>query len=232
MSTSKKYILFDLDETLYPRGVGLMQEISRLIHSYMQEKLNLPAELGVRLRHEYFKNYGTTMRGLQINYEIDSEEYLEYVHDIRLEDYIGPNEALDKMLADIALEKVVFTNASEEHARRVLKVLGIARHFKCIVDVRAMRYLSKPNPAAYQRTLEILGATAPQCILVEDSVRNLREAKRLGMTTILVDGHPDADTSVVDFAISNVVEVGEVVKKIQRETEYTPARLKKEAARY
>jgi putative hydrolase of the HAD superfamily len=214
MPTIKKYILFDLDETLYPRGAGLMQEIGRLIHSYVEEKLGLPSELVARLRHEYFQNYGTTMRGLQINYGIDPDEYLAYVHDIRLEDFIGPNEALDKVLADIDLEKVVFTNASDEHARRVLKVLGIEQHFKCIVDVRAMHYLSKPNPAAYQRILEILGATAPQCILVEDNVRNLRRAKELGMTTVLVDGHPDPDTDVVDFIISDVVEVGEVVKKI------------------
>jgi putative hydrolase of the HAD superfamily len=217
MPTIKKYILFDLDETLYPRGAGLMQEIGRLISLYMEDKLGLPPALVTCLRREYFQHYGTTMRGLQINYGIDRDEYLEYVHDIRLEDYIGPNKALDKVLADIDLEKVVFTNASAEHARRVLKVLGIERHFKYIVDVRAMNFLSKPNPAAYQRILEILGATGPQCIFVEDRVRNLRQARELGMTTILVDGNPDADADVVDFAISDVVEVGEVVKQIQRE---------------
>ncbi len=217
MPTNKKYILFDLDETLYPRDAGLMQEIAHLISLYMEEKLGLPPELVAHLRREYFQHYGTTMRGLQIEHHIDPDDYLAYVHNIRLEDYIGPNQALDKVLADIDLEKAVFTNASEEHARRVLKVLGIEHHFKWIVDVRAMHFLSKPNPESYQRILEILGATAPQCILVEDNVRNLRQAKQLGMTTILVDGHPGADAAVIDFAIRDVVEVGKVVKKIQQE---------------
>ena len=210
-----KYILFDLDETLYPRGAGLMKEIGHRISLYMKERMGLdPAQVS-RLRREYYERYGTTMRGLQINYEIDPDDYLSYVHDIPLEEYIQPNGALDLVLNGIELEKIVFTNASEEHARRVLRVLGIERHFSRIVDIRAVNYLSKPNLKAYQRILDILGATGGECLIVEDNIRNLREAKKLGMITILVDGDPDES---VDFVIEDVTEVGRVVRELQSKT--------------
>lgn len=207
-----KYILFDLDETLYPRVAGLMKEISRRISLYMEDKMGLdPAQVS-RLRQEYYERYGTTMRGLQINYEIDPDDYLSYVHDIPLEEYIQPNGALDLVLSSIKLEKIVFTNASEEHARRVLRVLGIEHHFSRVVDIRALNYLSKPNLEAYQCILDILGASGRECLIVEDSIRNLQEAKKLGMVTILVDGKPEEG---VDFVIEDVTGVGQVVRELQ-----------------
>ena len=218
MSKTLRYILFDLDETLYPTRSGLMARIGQLMGRYMEERLDMPPAEVPTLREHYYRTYGTTMRGLQIHHGIDPEDYLAYVHDIPLEDYIGPNDELDRVLAEIEMEKVVFTNASKEHARRVLKILGIERHFNCIIDVRASGYFAKPDPEAYQRVLRILGTRGDECLLVDDNVRNLTSAKELGMITVLVSNEktvPRQDQSKdVDFVIGEVAKIGGVIQTL------------------
>lgn len=206
-----RYILFDLDETLYPRQAGVMQQIDRLMNQYLTERMGLAVDEARHMRRDYWQRYGTTLAGLRANHGIDAEEFLAYVHDFPLDRYLMPNGRLDEALARIPLEKVVFTNASREHARRVLDVLGIAHHFTRIYDVVAMAYLSKPNPAAYRRLLALLNAEGEECIMVEDSARNLASAKSFGIVTILVDGEPDA---AVDYVVREVEEVADVVQRL------------------
>jgi putative hydrolase of the HAD superfamily len=213
-----KYILFDLDETLYPSRSGLMAAISGLMSRYMEERLGMPPTEVPALREHYYRTYGTTLRGLQIHHDIDPEDYLDYVHNVPLEDYIGPNSELDRVLAEIETGKVVFTNASAEHARRVLAILGIERHFNCIIGVRALGYISKPDPEAYRRALEMLGTAGDECLIVDDRARNLSPAKELGMITVLVSNeeavlrqNPSKD---VDFVIGEVAEIGEVMRRL------------------
>lgn len=216
MPKTLKYILFDLDETLYPSQCGLMAEIGRLMGRYMEERLGMSSTEVPSVREFYYRTYGTTMRGLQIHHGIDPEDYLAYVHNIPLKDYISPNDELDRVLAEIEAEKVVFTNASAEHARHVLAILGVERHFSRVIDVRDLGYLSKPDPEAYRRALEILGAEGHECLIVDDRVRNLTPAKELGMITVLVSNEEStpqqARSKDVDFIIGEVAEIGEVVR--------------------
>jgi len=209
-------ILFDLDETLYPRGTGLMEQIRSLILNYVQTRLGLSPQEADALRHRYLRAYGTTMRGLQIHHQIDPDEYLHFVHNIPLHQYLQPNPELDAVLASIAQEMIVFTNASREHAEAVLGRLGIRRHFSRVVDVRDMNYESKPEPSAYQRICEMLNVRPEECLLVEDNVRNLRPAKDLGMTTVLVGS--DGIEAGVDYVLARIEEIGSVFKNVKRKT--------------
>jgi putative hydrolase of the HAD superfamily len=209
-------ILFDLDETLYPRQAGVMGQIRVLILRYLRTRFGLSSEEAEVLRRQYFQTYGTTMRGLQINHQIDVDEFLRYVHDIPLHEYLQPNHSLDAVLASILQDKVVFTNASREHAEAVLELLGIRRHFVQIVDVRDVDYESKPQAVAYQRACQLLGVRPEECVLVEDNVRNLRPAKALGMTTVLVQHDSDGPDEAVDYAIRRIEEIGDVLNRIDR----------------
>ena len=204
-------ILFDLDDTLYPRQIGIMNQIRTLMLRYMQDRLNLSPEEADQLRHRYLLAYGTTMRGLQLNHQIDPDEFLHYVHDIPLHHYLQANLELDAILASIAQDKIIFTNASREHAEQVLEALGIRRHFARIVDVRDMNYESKPQPAAYRRICELLDVEPGECLLVEDNVRNLQPAKALGMTTVLVGHKAGTSDGAVDFVLSRIEEIGHLV---------------------
>jgi putative hydrolase of the HAD superfamily len=207
-----KYILFDLDDTLYSKKTGLMAAIGQRIHQYIQERVGLDPVAARDLRRHYFQTYGTTLKGLQVHYNVDTDEYLAYVHDVPLGDYLQPDEALDRVLTEIQAEKIVFTNATIEHAHRVLRFLGVEHHFSRIVDLRATNYQNKPRPGAYRCALDILGARPEECLMIEDSVRNLKPAKEMGMITVLVNGSGEDG---VDFAIDDVTQVGEVFRQIQ-----------------
>jgi putative hydrolase of the HAD superfamily len=204
-----KFIIFDLDETLYPRGNGLMREIGRRIHLWLCDHMGLARDEAARLRRAYYDRYGTTLGGLVAEHEIDAQGYLAYVHDIPLEEYIGPNPALGAMLDTIPLRRVVYTNATSDYAWRVLDVLGVNDRFEQVIGIEEVGLRNKPYQAAYEQVLLRLEAWGPECIMVEDSARNLRPAKALGMITVLVDGLLDWS---VDFVVGDVLGVGQVVR--------------------
>ncbi|MBI3241661.1 MAG: pyrimidine 5'-nucleotidase [Chloroflexi bacterium] len=208
------HLVFDLDDTLYPPGNGLWDEIGERINSFMIERAHIdPAQVN-EVRRRYYQTYGTSLRGLMTDFpHLSPDDYLAYVHDVDLEHYIQPSPALDEMLATLPGLKSIFTNADAHHANRVLARLGVARHFESIVDIRAMNFENKPLPHAYQVLLTCLNARAADCILVEDSPRNLRPAKVLGMTTILVGDGLTPDPAV-DFRVEAILETGKVIKSL------------------
>jgi putative hydrolase of the HAD superfamily len=209
-----KLIIFDLDDTLYARENGLMGEVGHRIQMWLCDHLELSWEEAVVLRRKYYHQYGTTLGGLIEEHDVDAHDYLVYVHDIPLEEYIGPNPALDAMLADIPLRRVIYTNATAEYAWRVLRVLGVDSHFERVIGIEDVNLLNKPYQEAYERVLVRLDAWGPECIMVEDSARNLRPAKALGMTTVLVNAPPDWS---VDYVVGDVLQVGQVVSEILEE---------------
>ncbi len=187
-------LFFDLDDTLYPPENGLWPAIGRLMDQYMLERMSLSVEEVPILRRKYYEEYGTTLRGLQLHHQIDSEDFLEYVHDLPVEAIVQPDPILHRLLKEIPQPKYIFTNANEEHAQRVLVALGVERCFTDVIDVRDMDFNCKPNVAAYQTALEIAGENDPRrCIYIDDSPRNLAPAFEMGFFTILI-GSNEAHT--------------------------------------
>ena len=208
-----RYLLFDLDETLYPRQVGIMQAIGRLIQQYIVEELGYSQEEAMALRRQYYQRYGTTMRGLILHHDLDADHFLAYVHNFPL-DNLQPNPQLDALLATLPGEKVIFTNADRDHAERILNRLGVHRHFSRIIDVVAVGYISKPAPEAYANCLQVLNAKPTECVLIEDSARNLEPAAQLGMATVLVDGDR---SSQADYYVASILDIGPAIKEIYAE---------------
>ena len=118
-------LLFDLDDTLYDSGNGLWEAIRQRMSQYMIERIGLPAEEVPALRAMYYKKYGTTLRGLQRHFQVDSDDYLAYVHDLPLERYLKPATQLRGLLTSLPQQRWIFTNADANHARRVLSTLEL-----------------------------------------------------------------------------------------------------------
>jgi putative hydrolase of the HAD superfamily len=210
-----RFLLCDLDNTLYPSRSGVMQMVGQLIARYMVERVGISPENVEPLKHQYYQGYGSTMRGLIMHHGIDPEDYLAFVHDLPLEQYIQPNPDLDAMLASIPLRKVIFTNADREHAERVLAILDVRHHFERIIDVRDFGLHSKPDRIAYSHILDTLSARPDECILVEDAVHNLAPAKAMGMLTVLVeDGSLPPDSSQQEFhiRIEDILQLAEIIR--------------------
>jgi len=152
------------------------------------------------------------LNGLRRDFAVDTDDYLAFVHDLPLAEYIQPDPKLNEMLLRLPLAKIVFTNADLGHALRVLQRLGVTSHFERIVDIRAMEFVNKPNEGAYIRTLEMIGATAQECVLVEDSPRNLHTARSLGMRTVLVQ--PAGEQDGADYHIESVLGIETVLAEL------------------
>lgn len=214
-----EFIIFDLDDTLYPRGSGVMEEIGRRIEVWVRGRLDLTREDATELRQRYLREYGTTMAGLVAEHDVDVDEYLSFVHDMPVDDYLEPDPALAEMLAKIGLRKVVYTHGTLEHALSVLRALAVADQFEQIIGIRDVDLCNKTSREAFERVLALLDAQGEACIMVEDSPRNLTAAKAVGMTTVLVDAHGDgtprgvSDPSI-DFAVGSVLHVGMVVDQM------------------
>lgn len=165
--------------------------------------LKLPPGEIPQLRDSYLANHGTTLRGLQIHYNVDPKEYLSFVHDLPLPEHLQPDLKLREILLSIPHRRWVFTNSDAPHAKRVLDALGISDCFEGMIDVWAMDPLCKPLLAAYHFALEAVGNPTPErCAFIDDSTRNLEPAKELGFFTVLVGqngSHPSADRSLVDI---------------------------------
>lgn len=211
---SLTHLIFDLDDTLYPPGNGLWDEIGERINRFMVERFGIdPAQVNA-IRKQYYQTYGTSLRGLMIDYpHINPDDYLAYVHAVDLTKYIRPDPALDSMLAELPQPKAIFTNSDTAHASRVLNCLQVASRFEQIVDIHAMKFENKPRPGAYEALLNTLGVPGRQCLIIEDSVRNLRPAKQLGMTTLLVGNGLDPDPAVDDHA-STILEAGAAILRL------------------
>jgi putative hydrolase of the HAD superfamily len=205
-----RFIIFDLDDTLYPRDNGLRQELGYRIQLWLQRRFDLTWEEAIVMRRDYFLQYGTTLGGLIAAHDVDVHDYLHFIHGVSVDEYLAPNPALAEMLDAIPLRKMVYTNGISEYAWRVLHALGVADRFEQVIGIEEVGLYSKPHMDAYGRMLARLDAQGSECIMVEDSARNLRPAKVLGMTTVLVDAEPDGDGSV-DYVVGSVLEVGRVV---------------------
>jgi putative hydrolase of the HAD superfamily len=177
--------IFDLDNTLYPSSCRLFDQIHARMTRFIAERFDLSLEAALALQKTYFREHGTTLRGLMTVDRIDPNDFLAYVHEIDLA-CVPPDPVLVEALAILPGRKIVHTNGSERHAERLLDHLGIARSFCGIFDIAAAGYEPKPALAGYrelQRRHDVMPETA---LMVEDMVKNLVPAAILGMTTAWV----------------------------------------------
>jgi putative hydrolase of the HAD superfamily len=207
-----EYILFDLDETLYPKETGVMKAIVGRMLDYMTQKVGIPPDDAMSKKYDYNQRYGTVLRGLLEEYRINPDDFLAFVHDINPKEFLVPSPPLERMLHEIPLRKVIFTNADAAHSERVLDALRVRAHFEAIIDIKTLNYENKPRPQAYQQALGLLQTSGERCILVDDMPRNLIPAKNLGMTTILING--DKPNIAIDYAVPTIFHVERILKGI------------------
>ncbi len=189
--------MFDLDNTLYSGVHGLFDQIDARMQAYVAEFLGLPPDEAHKVQKKYFREYGTTLRGMMACHNMEAGPFLEYVHDIDVE-LIPKDIALDDVLQKISGQKIIFTNASREHADRVLARLGVAHHFTGIFDIRDGGFVPKPEPAKYHELADTFNFDPKKAIMVEDMARNLEPAKEMGMATVWVRTQTDCTICTED----------------------------------
>ncbi|MFS8036344.1 pyrimidine 5'-nucleotidase [Xanthobacter sp. AM11] len=177
--------VFDLDNTLYPAHHDLWAQIDARMKAYISQLLGLPPDEAFVIQKDYYRRYGTSLRGLMIEHKVEPSAFLAHVHDV---DLTGLDAAPRLAAAIEALPgtKLVYTNGSERHARNVLEKLGMDAHFAAVHDIVAAEFHPKPTQEAYQRFLDAHGVDPARAAMFEDLARNLEVPHRLGMVTVLV----------------------------------------------
>jgi len=211
MERRLKAILFDLDNTLYDARAGLQEAGDRRITDWIMRTLAMPREQADAFRVRTWREYGTTAKGLEVEYGIDGRGLYEYaISSLEPAEYLRPWPELAHMLARLGTERHVFTNATAAYSRKVLDALGVSAFFDRIFDIEHNGWVCKPHRPIYDDIVAELGLPAHQIAFVEDNPSNLAPARDVGMLTVLLtqDGSGDAEW---DVSIAGILDLPEAL---------------------
>lgn len=211
-------IIFDVDDTLYDVGTGFTAHRNgEIVQQYMVEHLKFPSkEAAKALRDEYFAKYHATAKALTVaqaegrfpegaptfetaNLAAYWSEHCDYT-------LLGPpptelkaalKQVMDK---DHGLTLVAFSNGPRNYVKKVLKSLDLFDLFgeERLYAVDDVLPHCKPEAAAFQKIFSQIGNPSPEsCIMVEDSMKNIRQAKALGMKTVLITGQAEDERRIL-----------------------------------
>jgi putative hydrolase of the HAD superfamily len=186
--------VFDLDNTLYPHHVNLWQQVDKRIGEFIGAYLKISEQEARIIQKDYYRRYGTSMRGMMSEHGVHADDYLAYVHQID-HSPLEPNPAMGAAIAKLPGRKLILTNGSTDHAQAVLNRLGIGEHFEAVFDIIAAALEPKPAARTYQKFLNDHAVDPQKSAMFEDLARNLVVPHQLGMTTVLVV--PDGSKEVV-----------------------------------
>lgn len=193
MAPAAQTLVFDLDGTLYGIENGYEAHVRQNVFAFMHEKLGVEKERCESVWRAAFKKHNQTLKGLRSEgFEFNKEEFWDYIRGGR-EKFLGLHPQVAAMLEALPQHKWVLTNCNEKHARLALQDMGIASYFKGVIGADFMDPMAKPQQEAFQRALDHMGASASSTWMFEDSVKNLRSCKQMGMTTVLVAGLTTAE---------------------------------------
>jgi len=183
--------VIDLDNTLYAADNGVFARMDKRMTAFVANELGVDGAAADRLRVKYWKEYGTTLRGMMLHHGMEPEGFLHDVHNIDAHEILQPDPALDAALTRLSGRKVIHTNGIHEHAERILAALGIAHHFQCIYDIRFNHYIPKPSAETLARLITLEDALPARTLVVDDMADNLRVARELGCKTVHICHEPD-----------------------------------------
>ena len=211
--------IFDLDNTMYDINLGLFKKISNRITDFIMSKYSLDIDQAKKIQKEYYLKYGLTLRGLIVEKKLEPEEFLDYVHDVEHPEL----EKNDQLISKIRLlegKKIIFTNATSNHAKKILKILELEHDFDQIIDIKDLEYIPKPDKRSYKKLLECLNLNKEnldKTIFFEDTVKNLIPAKELGITTVWMKNSINEkdfikNFSFIDYSFNNLNEFLDTIK--------------------
>lgn len=199
--------LFDLDNTLHDASAHIMPHVNRSMTQYVQTHLRLAEPEAAALRVRYWKAYGATLLGLMRHHEVDPGHFLWHTHQFPdLERMVVSHSALQHALRRLPGRRIIFSNAPHHYVQAVLAILGIELLFDAVYCIEHIRFQPKPSPAGLRLLLRAERIRPRAAVLVEDTLANLRAAKRLGLKTIWVS-RETRSPGWLDARVASVIDL-------------------------
>ncbi|MGE0556672.1 MAG: pyrimidine 5'-nucleotidase [Burkholderiales bacterium] len=196
--------IFDLDNTLHNATPHIFPHINRAMTAYLQQHLRLDEAAAGELRRHYWQRYGATLLGLIRHHGTDPDHFLQHTHQFPdLERMVVREPGLRHALHRLPGRKFVLSNAPVHYAREVLRVLGVADLFDAVFSIERARYRPKPDVHGFLRLCRTHHLRPRRCIMVEDTLENLRTAKRLGMKTVWIS-RAERKPGYVDLLVGGI----------------------------
>jgi putative hydrolase of the HAD superfamily len=220
--------LFDLDNTLHHASHAIFPAIAKNMTEFIVKMLDqghdaAAYERANLLRLAYLHRFGATLKGVVDHHGVKAEVFLEYAHQFEnLANMIRSERGLLRALSRLPGEKILFTNAPHQYSHAMMHHLGLRRYFSDHIAIEAMQVHQqaqpKPSKRFLQKFLAQRGLRASDCVLVEDSLVNLRAAKQLGMRTVWVSGYvPKSNTQMTsqwaDIKVKSVFQLGHAYRR-------------------
>lgn len=206
--------VFELDNTLHDARPHIFPHINRAMTAYVREQLELSEAEAHALRVRYWRRYGATLLGLVRHHGVDARDFLWRTHQFPdLATMLVFERGLAGMLRRLPGRKVVFSNAPRHYSEAVLAAMGIRHFFAAVYSIESARFVPKPSPFGFRHILRSQRVLPQQAVMVEDTLENLKTAKRLGMRTVWVSqevGRP----AFVDARIPSVLQLPRVLPKL------------------
>lgn len=199
--------IFDLDNTLHNARPHVFPHINRAMTAYLQAHLGLDEAAAGELRRHYWHRYGATLLGLMRHHATDPKHFLWHTHQFpALERMLVREPQLRTTIRRLPGRKYVFSNSPVHYSRAVLRALSIADLFHDVFSIEHTRYRPKPDSYGFLRLCRVNHLKPHRCIMVEDSIENLRTASRLGMKTVWVTRSAKA-RDFVDVSVPNLMQL-------------------------
>ena len=207
-----KYLLFDLDNTLYSASYGLEDDVSLRIRKVASALLGITPEEVREIRKANMGQYGTCLEWLMAEKDFtDIETYLAAVHPEGEADILPRDDKLRSLLANIPIPKAILTNSPREHADLILDKLGIADLFTDIFDIRQCNFKGKPQKEVFDNALNKLGVSAAEVLFIDDNPHNVEVFISYGGNALLFDENNIHGNSSLT-RIRNLSQVLEYIK--------------------
>ena len=211
--------IFDLDNTLYSADSGIFQQVHELMGKFVSRHLNIDIEDAKIIQKKYYKQHGTTLRGMMDNHGVDPDHFLAEVHKL---DYsiVGPNLKLNEELKKLNGRKIIYTNANMQHAINVLEKIELSNFFDEIYDIKMTNYIPKPEIDPYEQMINQFDINVKSAAMFDDIAKNLVPAKNVGFTSVWIDaGYENfsddiqASKKYLDHETTNITKFLEDVNK-------------------
>ena len=178
--------IFDLDNTLYSADSGIFQQVHKLMGEFISKNLNLDLKDAKKLQSKYYKQHGTTLKGMMDNHGVDPDFFLDEVHKL---DYsiVGPNKMLNEELYKLDGRKIIYTNANKQHALDVLEKIDLTNFFDEIFDIKMANYIPKPEIKPYEQIIDLFDIEPKRSAMFDDIAKNLVPAKKVGFMSVWID---------------------------------------------
>src|SRR5574343_111210 len=207
--------LFDLDNTLHDATPHIFPHINRAMRQYIETHLGLSRDEANAIRQDYWHRYGATLLGLIRHHQTNPRHFLWETHQFSdLARMIVFEKRLLHSLRRLPGRKLIFSNAPQHYADAVLSLTGLTHHFDRVYTIEKLRFQPKPMRRGFLELLRAERISPRQCIMVEDTLANLRTAKTMGMKTVWVSTGLRRP-SFVDVKIRSVAQLPHYCGKLE-----------------